>query len=315
MAIHFQTHMILFMIFLMSCKLCIGTTYQPSELCPPMYPVGVPLTKMDIDLLQFAENLEYLEAEYFLYGAFGAGLEEFAPQLNNGGPPPIGARKANLDFLTQRIIEEFAFQEVGHLRALNYTVGLIPKPLLDISPETFATIMNEAFEYELDPPFDPYANSINYMLASYIIPYEGLVGYVGANQFLQGYKAKRLLAGLLGVEAGQDAVIRTYLYERAEELVYPYNHTVAEFTIRISELRNVLARCGIKDEGLFVPRELGAEMRITSNVLSANNESISYARTPEEILRTVYNSGNESIPGGFYPEGANGRIARQYLDY
>lgn len=33
----------------------------------------------------------------------------------------------------------------------------------------------------------------------------------------------------------------------------------------------------------------------------------SYARTPAEILRTVY-GGNESVPGGFFPQGANGNV-------
>ncbi|KAK9086432.1 hypothetical protein Syun_028826 [Stephania yunnanensis] len=86
------------------------------------------------------------------------------------------------------------------------------------------------------------------MLASYVIPYMGILGYVGANPSLNGHKTKRLLAGLLGVEAGQDAVIRSYLFERATEIVHPYNHTVAEFTDRVSKLRNKLANNGVKDE-------------------------------------------------------------------
>lgn len=124
----------------------------------------------------------------------------------------------------------------------------------------------------------------------------------------------QLLAGLLGVESGQDAVIRMYLYERATEVVHPYNHTVADFTIRISKLRNNLAMCGIKDEGLFVSPELGAEQRTSSNVLSANYYSLSYQRTPQEILRTVYSTGNEHVPGGFFPKGGNGKIARKFLE-
>lgn len=123
----------------------------------------------------------------------------------------------------------------------------------------------------------------------------------------------QLLAGLLGVESGQDAVIRTYLYERAKEQVHPYKHTVAEFTARISELRNRLGKCGIKDEGIIVPKELGAENRTTTNVLSSDADSISYMRTPAEVLRIVYSTGDEHIPGGFYPKGGNGKIARGFL--
>ncbi|KAM0954355.1 hypothetical protein DsansV1_C01g0010161 [Dioscorea sansibarensis] len=129
------------------------------------------------------------------------------------------------------------------------------------------------------------------------------------------YTCLQLLAGLLGVEAGQDAVIRNMLYEKAFEKVKPYNYTVAEFTARISELRNELAMCGIKDEGIIVPLELGAERRTTSNVLSANADSLSYRRTPAEILRVVYGTGDEHRPGGFLPKGGNGAIARSFLKF
>ena len=122
-----------------------------------------------------------------------------------------------------------------------------------------------------------------------------------------------MVAGLLGVEAGQDAVLRALLYERAKERVVPYDITVAEFTNRTAELKNRLAMCGIKDEGIIVPLSLGAENRTNNNILSANTDSLSYARTPPEILRIVYGIGSEYKPGGFYPNGAGGNIARRYL--
>ena len=122
-----------------------------------------------------------------------------------------------------------------------------------------------------------------------------------------------MVAGLLGVEAGQDAVLRALLYERANEIVLPYGKTVAEFVNRTAELKNRLAMCGIKDEGIIVPLSLGAENRTNNNILSANTDSLSYARTPPEILRIVYGTGSENKPGGFYPNGAVGNIARRYL--
>ena len=123
-----------------------------------------------------------------------------------------------------------------------------------------------------------------------------------------------MAAKLLPIKAGQNAVLRTLLYQKATQLVPPYNFTVREFTKAISRLTNDLGKCGIKSEGILLDdTTLGAENRTTSNVLSADANSLSYARTEPEILRIVYGTGNERLPGGFFPLGANGKTARSYL--
>ncbi|KAI3676751.1 hypothetical protein L1987_86364 [Smallanthus sonchifolius] len=237
------------------------------------------LPKSDMNLLEFPLNLEYFEAEYFLFGSMGKGLDTIEPDLATAGPPPIGAQQANLSLLT-------------HLQ----------------------TVMNAAFEIPLSPPFDPYANDINYLISCYVIPYVGLTGYVGANPKLRSPISRKLVAGLLGVESGQDAVIRSLLYERANEKVVPYETTVAEFTQKISQLRDKLGNSGLKDEGLKVPIELGAEKKTQGNVLAGDEDSLAYGRTPQEILRIVYGTGDEHAPGGFYPNGGHGVIAKRYLN-
>lgn len=78
----------------------------------------------DVDLLEFPLNLEYLEAELFLYGSLGRGLDWFAPNLTQQGPSPIGARKAKLDPFTKDVIKQFAWQEVGHLRFAHLSLSL-----------------------------------------------------------------------------------------------------------------------------------------------------------------------------------------------
>lgn len=75
---------------------------------------GVPIS--DMKFLEFPLNLEFLEAEFFAWGAFGRGLDTLEPNLSKGGPPPYGARKARLSPLINNIIAEFAYQEFGHLR-------------------------------------------------------------------------------------------------------------------------------------------------------------------------------------------------------
>jgi hypothetical protein len=123
---------------------------------------------------------------------------------------------------------------------------------------------------------------------------------------------KQLVAGLLGVEAGQDAVIRTILYLLKDDPVAPYNYTVAQFTNKISALRNNLSHAFV-DEGLEVPKSEGSDGLVTGNILSADNYSVSYARTAKQVLETVYGTGDASKPGGFYPNGGNGTIALGYL--
>ncbi|PHT35579.1 Desiccation-related protein PCC13-62 [Capsicum baccatum] len=248
--------------------------------------VGCDMPKSDVDLVEFPLNLEYLEAEFFLWGSLGYGLDKFAPELADSGPPPIGAQIAKLSPLIRDVITQFGFQEVGHLRAIKDTITGFPRLLLNLSRESFATVMDDAFGHPLKPPFDAYANDVNYLLASYVIPYVGLTGYVGANPKLQSSTAKRLVAGLLGVESGQDAVLRALLYERGREKVEPYGITCSS-------------------ENIFV--------YVVMPLFAGDKYSMAYDRTPKEILRIVYGSGKENKPGGFYPKGAEGRIAKSYL--
>lgn len=80
--------------------------------------VSVSASDSDVDVnpLEFALNLEFLEAEFFLNGALGHGLDTFSPELAQGGPYPVGAKIAKLDPLTRDVIYQFALQEVGHLK-------------------------------------------------------------------------------------------------------------------------------------------------------------------------------------------------------
>ncbi len=73
-------------------------------------------TVSDLEHIQLPLNLEYLEAEYFLWAAYGYGLDKIAPYLPQGGPEPIGVQKANLDNFTLDIVIQLGLQEVGHLR-------------------------------------------------------------------------------------------------------------------------------------------------------------------------------------------------------
>ncbi|CAM6062047.1 unnamed protein product, partial [Sphagnum tenellum] len=271
------------------CRLC------ETQLC------NIPV--WDKELIQVALNLEYLEAEFFLWSSVGKGLDTFAPYLTKQGPPPIGVQKANLPPLLADTFFQFGLQEIGHLRAIHKGLKefAFPRPLLDVSNKIWAEFFDKALGKELKPPFDPYCNSLNYVLSAYMIPYVGLTGYVGTSPLLFGKEAKKLMAGLLAVESGQDAIIRSFLYQNRHKEVKPYGISVAEFTDKISCVRNELSH-GMVDEGLVVPRALRSEELAKGNLLSADKDSLAYGRTPEQVFATVYGNGNASKPGGFYPK-------------
>ncbi|KAJ1254695.1 hypothetical protein BS78_09G046900 [Paspalum vaginatum] len=269
----------------------------------------------DMEQLQFLLNAKFVEAEWFLHAALGRGVDALDRGLAGGGPRPVGARRADLDFHTREVAAELGYQELGHIRAIRQAVGGFPRPTIDLGADRFAMVMDDAMGARLDPPFDPYASSVNFLLASYVFPHVTAAATMGISSSLMGYVSKRLQSSILAVEAGQDAVIRLLLYQRADEAVPPYQgHTVADFTRRISDWRNRMSGCGAKDEGVKVlDRQQGAERRTISNILGAGDDSLGFQRTPAEVLRILYGSRNEQVPGGFLPRGANGTIARGFF--
>nr|CAB3486954.1 unnamed protein product [Digitaria exilis] len=252
---------------------------------------GSMLPQSDVDLLEFPLNLEYLETEFFCWSALGYGLDAIDANLTGGGPPSIGGQSASLTPFVRDVATQFCYQEVGHLRAIKQTVRGFPRPLLDISAANFGKIVEQALNATLDPPFNPYENSVNFLIASYIIPYVGLTGYVGANPKLLTPQARK----------------------RGMTRVASYGVGVAEITAHISDLRNELGRRGVKDEGLVVAPGQGPEGLTVGNVIAGDHLSLAYDRTPEEILGIVYGTGNPAQHGGFFPQGADGRIARGFL--
>jgi hypothetical protein len=65
-----------------------------------------------------------------------------------------------------------------------------PRVQLDLSAANWAKTIDNAFGEKLNPPFNPYKNSLNYLISIYTIPYVGLTGYVGTIPLLQGVGAK-----------------------------------------------------------------------------------------------------------------------------
>ncbi|XP_040963802.1 desiccation-related protein PCC13-62 [Gossypium hirsutum] len=242
-----------------------------------------PVAASSKDKILFSMNLLIYKAEFFLRASVGVGINGISPGLVQG-PVPIGATLANITNSARRVIEELGLATVGHLRAIKQVLRSnlpFPGPQLDLSAQVFAGFVNLGFNVStLSPPFNIYANTLSFGLAA-----EAICIY-------------------------STILRRNYTFDRRRRAttVPPYTFTMAELTNRTSEVVNRLGGCGVKDEGLIVPFQLGAENRSTSNVVPGDVNSLAHARFEREILRIVFGTGNATMPGGLFPDGFIGAL-------
>lgn len=111
----------------------------------------------DISILNFALNLEYLEAEFYLYATTGAGLAAADTSgFGRGGPTTGGQRVTFTDPVVAAIATEIAADEVAHVRFLRAALGLgtaASKPAINLNAlgigfgsQTEFLILARAFE-------------------------------------------------------------------------------------------------------------------------------------------------------------------------
>lgn len=260
--------------------------------CVPTVVAQMP--DIDVDVLNFALNLEYLEAEFYLQAAFGRSLNAAD---TGGGPAPIGGRKVT--FATpaiQAYAEEIALDEEAHVKFLRAALGskAVARPQLDIGP-AFAAAANAAFATTLTPAFDPYANELFFLHGAFIFEDVGVTAYKGAARLITNKDFLEAAAGILGVEAYHAGEVRTLLYQQKDTMT-PYNVTVETIVQKISDLRASVG--GGKDQGLVVGGK--------ANILPTDANSIAFSRSTAEVLKIVYLGGTTS--GGFFPAGLNGSI-------
>ena len=250
---------------------------------------------IDVDVLNFALNLEYLEAEFYSYAAFGVGLSSADA---GGGPASVGGKKVT--FATpaiQSYAEEIANDEIAHVKFLRAALGVkaVARPQIDIGP-AFAAAANAAFATTLSPAFDPYANELFFLHGAFIFEDVGVTAYKGAARLITNKDFLEAAAGILGVEAYHAGQIRTLLYAQKDTNVAAYGVTVQTIVQKISDLRGAVG--GGKDQGLVVGGK--------ANIQPTDANAIAFSRSTSEVLKIVYLGGTAS--GGFFPAGLNGNI-------
>ena len=241
----------------------------------------------DADILTFALNLEYLEAEFYLRAAFGRGLRDEDTDGQGKRGVVNGGRKVNFSTKNFRLYaEEIAMDEESHVKFLRAALGnaKIARPKINIGSAFEAAAQAAG----LGSGFNAYANEVNFLIAAFIFEDVGVTAYKGAAALIQDKGVLEAAAGILAVEAYHAGIIRTTLF------------ALDQFHVarRISWLRDNADGAGTRDQSIGGPNR--------ANLVPADENGIAFSRTPEEVLRVVYLGNRDE--GGFFPDGVRGTI-------
>lgn len=243
-------------------------------------------TYSDSDILNFALNLEYLEAEYYLRAVTGSGLPSSLVGSTGGVTAPsntlVPFATTALAYYAQRIAND----ELAHVTFLRTALGsaAVSEPAIDLMT-SFTTLAVAAGLITAGQTFNPFENEVNFLLGAYIFEDVGVTAYAGAANLLTTPANLSYASSVLAVEGYHAGAIRGYLSTIGAGSV----------TNAISALRQKLG--GVTDNGTDVPH----------NPYNFQNVDINgqvYRRTPQQVLSIVYGGGTTS--GLFFPKGTNG---------
>ncbi len=243
----------------------------------------------DAAIANFALNLEYLEAEFYVRATTGQGLAASDTTGGNGAPSGGVTGGRAVPFQTSAIQQyamELAKDELAHVRFLRSVLGAnaVAEPRIDLQ-NSFNTL---AVAAGLGSGFDPFASETAFLLGAYVFEDVGVTAYHGASPLVQNKQILSAAAGILAVEAYHASLIRVQLFQ----LGY------AAQTQQISALRASLSGAA-DDQGVVVNG--------TSNIVLSDANAIAFARTTRQVLNIVYGAQNASS-GLFFPNGVNGVI-------
>ena len=253
-------------------------------------------TVTDTDILNFALNLEYLEAQFYTLATTGKTIDQVGIGIAGGSGAAAGSVtvKANpmVPFVTpllQQFANEVAMDEQNHVTFLRGALGTnaVAMPNVDL-----LNSFNALAQYAgLGASFDPFASETNFLLGAFIFEDVGVTAYHGAAGLISSSTYLDKAAGILAVEAYHAGSIRTRIFAAGA--------AAQSDSQLIASARAKLDDTGNDDLGVGVSG--GA-----ATIVDADSNAIAFSRTTSQVLSVVYGGGSGG--GAFFPNGLNGNI-------
>jgi len=242
----------------------------------------------DTQILNFALNLEYLEAEFYLVASTGKGLND-ADTTGTGtlGEVKGGSKVKFKSNLIKDYAREIANDEEAHVKFLRSALGgsSVARPQINLN-SSFTAAARAAGLINNKQKFDAFANEDNFLLAAFIFEDVGVTAYKGAAALISDAGILEAAAGLLAVEAYHAGEIRTLLASKG---------FFAQANA-ISDARDSLDGGSDLDQGIRKNKMV--------NIVPTDDNGLAFSRTPEQVLQVVY-LGDEPSAASFFPNGVN----------
>lgn len=245
--------------------------------------------QVESDVLNFALNLEYLEATFYSYIVTGKDIDS---SLTGGGPAVQGA-PAQITFANQQtadLFAEIAFDEISHVSALRSALSTlaIARPQLNLA--ALATI-----------------GAGNYIQHARLFEDVGVTAYAGAASSLTGNNVTAA-AQILAVEGFHTGALRLVAIQ--QNAAYPL--TLAGY-VPTDGYDIIPADPGTVALSLAGPTSAkGGFFGTLANGTTGQSNTFpgfAFRRTTSQVLAIVYGSATTgTAKGGFFPNGVNGNI-------
>ncbi|CAN5900302.1 ferritin-like domain-containing protein [soil metagenome] len=291
----------------------------------------VPLN-LDPAILNFALNLEYLEAAFYL-AAVGQldKLPGYAPDkvlLPNGfdGLTALPFVQ-DADNVVGQYATEIALDELAHVQFLRSALGMdaAELPTVDLSG-SFQAAASAAFGLVADPgslglpasftpadfnPLDPGNPLVEalFLHGAFIFEDVGVTAYKGAARYIKNKDFLRAAAGILAVEGYHAGEVRIFLYAADKRVTDRYGGLDTwTITAAISAARDSLDGDSNLDQGIVKADRFGLTPQAHggANIVPTDENSIVFSRTPRQVANIVLlNPDPMNATGGFFPNGLN----------